>query len=452
MKKFMVLAYCILIGMLISMLSLSPSFAVTEQRKAMQGDIEWGKATDNNTSPGGKFGYKIPRYFDNNAFTDNLTLYGKGVTGDNTGRLQGFSFGSASYTDNGYFGNITGRGLTVQEGYQAYLKGTGNQLGPDGGVWQRDPDGANDQGWNGHYIRTNQGGNVLTIQQMNANSFSAIRAIDNNGYEHTAWGYGNDNGSSLFGQSAFWEHFNNNNVHDNAAQFQRGRIVKTIHAGYQATDPYFGGSADHTNFGYTQTEWRADGTIDFYSLQKILNTYGSGGVLAVNIGDNVSIGAPMQFHNLAPSGMANGVINNNSPVYPIMTGHMLFTSGTSQGYPILNLKSSGYADNVDQQALMMRTVDDSGYFSVDMSLMGSTTPGLRRVRIQTHNQGGSDNGVISMQPTGGRVGIGTATPGSILSVVGLPAHANNAAATGAGLVAGDLYRTGGDPDLVCVVH
>lgn len=34
----------------------------------------------------------------------------------------------------------------------------------------------------------------------------------------------------------------------------------------------------------------------------------------------------------------------------------------------------------------------------------------------------------------------------------LPAHANNAAATGAGMVAGQFYRTGGDPDLVCVVH
>lgn len=29
---------------------------------------------------------------------------------------------------------------------------------------------------------------------------------------------------------------------------------------------------------------------------------------------------------------------------------------------------------------------------------------------------------------------------------------NNAAAIGGGLLAGDFYRTGGDPDLVCVVH
>lgn len=34
----------------------------------------------------------------------------------------------------------------------------------------------------------------------------------------------------------------------------------------------------------------------------------------------------------------------------------------------------------------------------------------------------------------------------------LAAHANNAAAISAGLSAGDFYRTGADPDLVCVVH
>lgn len=34
----------------------------------------------------------------------------------------------------------------------------------------------------------------------------------------------------------------------------------------------------------------------------------------------------------------------------------------------------------------------------------------------------------------------------------LAIHANNAAAIGAGMTAGQFYRTGGDPDLVCVVH
>jgi hypothetical protein len=52
----------------------------------------------------------------------------------------------------------------------------------------------------------------------------------------------------------------------------------------------------------------------------------------------------------------------------------------------------------------------------------------------------------------GKVGFGTASPTSALQVVGLPIYANNAAAIGGGLTAGAFYRTGGDPDQVCIVH
>ncbi len=41
---------------------------------------------------------------------------------------------------------------------------------------------------------------------------------------------------------------------------------------------------------------------------------------------------------------------------------------------------------------------------------------------------------------------------NIPSLTALPTYANNAAAVTGGLGAGDLYRTGGDPDAVCVVH
>jgi hypothetical protein len=59
---------------------------------------------------------------------------------------------------------------------------------------------------------------------------------------------------------------------------------------------------------------------------------------------------------------------------------------------------------------------------------------------------------IYLNPLGGNVGVGTSDPKSKLHVVGLPQYANNAAAIAGGLTAGAFYRTGGDPDLVCVVH
>lgn len=52
----------------------------------------------------------------------------------------------------------------------------------------------------------------------------------------------------------------------------------------------------------------------------------------------------------------------------------------------------------------------------------------------------------------GYVGIGTSTPTSKLHVVGIPVYANNSAALAGGLTAGGFYRTGANPDLVCVVH
>ena len=63
-----------------------------------------------------------------------------------------------------------------------------------------------------------------------------------------------------------------------------------------------------------------------------------------------------------------------------------------------------------------------------------------------------DTSTLFIDSVNNRVGIGTATPTSKLQVVGLPVYANNAAAVAGGLTAGAFYRTGGDPDPVCVVH
>ena len=70
--------------------------------------------------------------------------------------------------------------------------------------------------------------------------------------------------------------------------------------------------------------------------------------------------------------------------------------------------------------------------------------------IEYYTLGGDT--ILSMTPITGLVGIGTSSPTSALQVVGLPVYANNAAAVAGGLTAGAFYRTGADPDPVCVVH
>ncbi|MDE2469234.1 MAG: hypothetical protein KGL35_10955 [Bradyrhizobium sp.] len=65
--------------------------------------------------------------------------------------------------------------------------------------------------------------------------------------------------------------------------------------------------------------------------------------------------------------------------------------------------------------------------------------------------GGVDGTFVTILDSG-HVGIGTTTPKSKLDVIGLPIYGNNAAAITGGLAAGSFYRTGADPDPVCVVH
>jgi len=59
------------------------------------------------------------------------------------------------------------------------------------------------------------------------------------------------------------------------------------------------------------------------------------------------------------------------------------------------------------------------------------------------------NSAISIKAGSGNVGIGTESPNSKLSIVGLSEYADNASALSAGLTEGDLYRTG---DILKIVH
>jgi len=71
--------------------------------------------------------------------------------------------------------------------------------------------------------------------------------------------------------------------------------------------------------------------------------------------------------------------------------------------------------------------------------------------VDTNNIVVDEDGDIKLNPVKKVVITGNQND-SPLQILTLPVYANNGAAIAGGLVSGELYRNGADPDLVCVVH
>lgn len=145
---------------------------------------------------------------------------------------------------------------------------------------------------------------------------------------------------------------------------------------------------------------------------------------------NVGIGttAPdVKLHIVKPAGGANIVTalkldpddtTTNSGVSIDFNASSTNTGATVVGSRIVGAREGGNA---------------SGYLSLYTSPDSSGSVPLERMRLNSS----------------GNLGIGTTSPTAKLQVVGLAEHADNSAATTAGLTAGAFYRTG---DLLKVVH
>lgn len=147
------------------------------------------------------------------------------------------------------------------------------------------------------------------------------------------------------------------------------------------------------------------------------------------------------------------MLQHNPPTAPAAnasgSGVLLYYNANNalpaSGYRLGYVYFGSYDGTTQKNAAGLKGIADGPWtststpsaFLLETTPAGATTR-LERVRI--------DNA--------GNVGINA--PGitltSKLQVVGLPAFANNAAAIAGGLSAGAFYRTGGDPDILCVVH
>ncbi len=119
--------------------------------------------------------------------------------------------------------------------------------------------------------------------------------------------------------------------------------------------------------------------------------------------------------------------------------HLLEVRGT------LDALSVGDDSNTQTYMRFANSRTMVGYTGSDAAIQSGSGRGIRF----NVNNDSFNSGTVMRIDSSGNVGIGSTTPTAKLQVVGLAEHADNSAATTAGLTAGAFYRTG---DLLKVVH
>lgn len=223
-------------------------------------------------------------------------------------------------------------------------------------------------------------------------------------------------------------------------------------------------------------------------------TLGAGGS---NVANGFGVGVPFYLSNNAHQVEKRGYINlsltdatdgaeNTTLRFGIMDGGSLVEKatisrlglgiGTSSPIAVLDivdligqgLLASRFGSNTDftlRRASNTQTVpqivangDLIGLFGF-RGYSGSTYAPIAQIRAYVDGVPGAVNdmpGRLELYTTPDNSGTATKrfaiSNNGTFNMVSLPIAANNAAAQAGGLVAGDLYRTGADPDVVCIVH
>ena len=188
-------------------------------------------------------------------------------------------------------------------------------------------------------------------------------------------------------------------------------------------------AADFTTFAAKEPPITAGTTAQYLRGDKSLGTLNQAAVAGLTSTDNPSFGKVTAVGADPAISTGQGIITSQDStalaanVGGTFVARGIYTGSTTAGFGGLKWgKSNATAGNLDTY-LGIYTRNNAGGI-------------LERIRVDKD----------------GYVGIGTTVPKGPLHVVGLPVYANNAAAITGGLTAGAFYRTGADPDPVCVVH
>ena len=186
--------------------------------------------------------------------------------------------------------------------------------------------------------------------------------------------------------------------------------------------------------GYASgTEWN-NASVGFWSTAFGAVTTASGDVSTALGGYTIASG--MYSTAMGQSTTASGL-------NALATGQLTVASGT-------NSTAMGYSVSTNGKLGAFIIGDNSTAVVANSSTVNEMT--MRFAGGYRFFSDGTLTTANTMVFNAGNLGIGTAAPTSKLQVTGLPVYANNAAATAGGLTPGAFYRTGGDPDVVCVVH